>query len=436
MENKRVGVEAGGYPSILLRRYETVEIEKIHDWETSFKALRVGDLDAIIVDRWIGEYELANSGVSDIYIVDTPIEIQYSRIAVRKGDTETLALINSGLKEITDDGTVDKIMEAWQGKRVIYLTEDYFQIFYLCSAIIFLLLVTFVAIYFMKKYQKLSKKLEVSIKDRTEELHQTNKMLKAANLKLERISMIDGLTSIENRRAFDIVYNKTWEICLRENMPLALIMVDIDNFKLFNDTYGHLAGDQILIRIAEVIKNVIKTFEDYEFEDIQIPKSISIDELKTGAFIDKLENLILYGPVGTGKSHMATAIGVAACSSGKKVKFYRTAALVNLLSEAKAKGELQRFMKQLRKTDLLICDEWGYVPFEKDGSQLLFQVISECYEKRSVIITTNLEFSKWNGIFYDEKLTSAIIDRLVHHSHLLVFQGQSYRLTHSTMKSQ
>jgi diguanylate cyclase (GGDEF)-like protein len=262
LENKRVGVEAGGYPSILLRRYETVEIEKIHDWETSFKALRVGDLDAIIVDRWIGEYELANSGVSDIYIVDTPIEIQYSRIAVRKGDTETLALINSGLKEITDDGTVDKIMEAWQGKRVIYLTEDYFQIFYLCSAIIFLLLVTFVAIYFMKKYQKLSKKLEVSIKDRTEELHQTNKMLKAANLKLERISMIDGLTSIENRRAFDIVYNKTWEICLRENMPLALIMVDIDNFKLFNDTYGHLAGDQILIRIAEVIKNVIRRSSD------------------------------------------------------------------------------------------------------------------------------------------------------------------------------
>lgn len=181
--------------------------------------------------------------------------------------------------------------------------------------------------------------------------------------------------------------------------------------------------------------DVIKTFEGYEFGDIQIPGSISLEELKSGSFIEKLENLILYGPVGTGKSHMATAIGVAACSRGKKAKFFRTASLVNQLSEAKAKGELKRFMKQLEKTDLLICDEWGYVPFEKEGSQLLFQVISECYEKRSVIITTNLEFSKWNGIFYDEKLTSAIIDRLVHHSHLLVFQGQSYRLTHSTMKS-
>jgi len=180
--------------------------------------------------------------------------------------------------------------------------------------------------------------------------------------------------------------------------------------------------------------DVIKTFEGYEFDSVQIPNTLDREELKTGAFIEKHENLILYGPVGIGKTHMATAIGVAACSQGKKVKFYRTAALVNHLSEAKTKGELKRFMNQLIKMDLLICDEWGYVPFEKGGSQLLFQVISECYERRSVIITTNLEFSKWNGIFYDEKLTSAIIDRLVHHSHLLVFQGKSYRLAHSIMK--
>jgi len=182
--------------------------------------------------------------------------------------------------------------------------------------------------------------------------------------------------------------------------------------------------------------DVVKTFENYEFTDVQIPNSIDIDTLKAADFVEKKENLILYGPVGTGKTHMATAIGVAACSAGRKVKFFRTASLVNHLGEAKARGELKRFLKQIEKTDLLICDEWGYVPFEKEGSQLLFQVISECYEKRSVIITTNLEFSKWNGIFYDEKLTSAIIDRLVHHSYLLVFQGQSYRLTHSTIKSQ
>lgn len=179
--------------------------------------------------------------------------------------------------------------------------------------------------------------------------------------------------------------------------------------------------------------DVIKTFNGYDFDDIQIPPSIDLEELKTAGFIDKKENLILYGPVCTGKTHLATAIGVEACQRGKRVKFFTTAALVNRLTDAKAEGELKRFFKQLTKCDLLICDEWGYIPFEKEGSQLLFQVIAECYEKRSVIITTNLEFSKWNGIFYDEKMTSAIIDRLIHHSHLLVFTGPSYRLTHSTM---
>ncbi len=182
--------------------------------------------------------------------------------------------------------------------------------------------------------------------------------------------------------------------------------------------------------------DVIKTFENYDFNGIQIPASITIEDLKSGKFIGKLENLICYGSVGTGKSHLATAIGVNACSMGKKVEFFRTASLVNRLNEAKANGDLKKFMKQIEKADLLICDEWGYVPFEDNGSQLLFQVISECYEKKSIIITTNLEFSKWNGIFYDEKLTSAIIDRLVHHSHMLVFDGPNYRLTHSTMNLQ
>lgn len=180
--------------------------------------------------------------------------------------------------------------------------------------------------------------------------------------------------------------------------------------------------------------DIMKTFQGYEFDQVQIPVSITLDEIKNAAFIEKKENLILYGAVGTGKTHMATAIGVAACNQGKKVKFYRTAALVNDLIDVKAKGNLSRFLKQLEKIDLLICDEWGYIPLDRQGAQLLFQVVSSCYEKKSVIITTNLEFSKWNGIFFDEKLTSAIIDRLVHYSHLLIFSGKSYRLEHSKIK--
>jgi len=97
--------------------------------------------------------------------------------------------------------------------------------------------------------------------------------------------------------------------------------------------------------------------------------------------------------------------------------------------------ELVQLLKKLSKAELLICDEWGYVPLDRDGSKLLFQVISECYEQRSVIITTNLEFSKWVNIFYDDQMTAALIDRLVHHSYLLIFDGQSYRIKNSLMKN-
>lgn len=258
LRGKNVGIEASGYPSILLQEYEGINTKIIHDWGTSFRELTGGDLDAIIVDRWIGEYELSKSKISGIKIVDPPIETQYSRIAVRKGDTETLSLINSGLLKITEDGTIDKIMEQWKGKRVVYITEDYYHVFLLRSAVLFLLLITLAAIYMVTKYRRLSKKLEASVKERTEELHQMNEMLKAANFKLERISMIDGLTSIENRRAFDIAYDRAFELSLKERMSLALIMIDIDHFKIFNDFYGHLSGDQALIRIAEVIKSAIK----------------------------------------------------------------------------------------------------------------------------------------------------------------------------------
>ena len=103
--------------------------------------------------------------------------------------------------------------------------------------------------------------------------------------------------------------------------------------------------------------------------------------------------------------------------------------------QAKRNGSLEKILRQLAKLDLLICDEWGYVPLDREGSQLLFNVISDCYEARSLIITTNLEFVKWVNIFYDENMTAALIDRLVHHSHLLVFSGQSYRVKRSLISS-
>jgi len=162
----------------------------------------------------------------------------------------------------------------------------------------------------------------------------------------------------------------------------------------------------------------LKTFDGYSFDEIRLPTELSIADLKEVNFVRQQKNLIFYGNVGTGKTHLATAIGIEACNRGLSVRFFRTAALVNQLSDAQKKGELNKLLKQLAKADLLICDEWGYVPLDRDGSKLLFQVISDRYEQRSVIITTNLEFSKWVNIFYDEQMTAAMIDRLVHHSYL------------------
>ena len=153
--------------------------------------------------------------------------------------------------------------------------------------------------------------------------------------------------------------------------------------------------------------DVFKTFEDYSFEGIDIPLTIQPEEIIATSFIEKKQNLVLYGKVGAGKTHMAIATGISACNRGKKVKFYRTAALVNELVDAKKQGTIVKFMKCIEKSDLLICDEWGYVPVDTNGAKLLFQVIADCYERKSLIITTNLEFSKWNDIFYDEKLTAA-----------------------------
>ncbi len=177
-----------------------------------------------------------------------------------------------------------------------------------------------------------------------------------------------------------------------------------------------------------------KSFADFSFDEIRIPSELTIDEIKNASFIDDKRNLILYGNVGTGKTHMATAIGIEACNQNKPALFFRTAALVNKLNMASKRDELDKLFKKINKAELIILDEWGYVPLDRTGSQLLFQLISDCYERKSLIITTNLEFSKWVNIFYDEQMTAAMIDRLVHHSFLLIFDGESCRIKNSLMK--
>jgi DNA replication protein DnaC len=176
-----------------------------------------------------------------------------------------------------------------------------------------------------------------------------------------------------------------------------------------------------------------KSFENYEYKSVKLPPAFTREALETVSFVKEKRNLVLYGPVGVGKTHMAIAAGMKACSLGYRTKFYTVTELVLKLTEARKNGTLERLLGELKALDTLVLDEWGYVPVDKDGSQLLFRVIADSYESKSLILTTNLEFSKWGGIFTDDQMAAAMIDRLVHHGHLLIFEGQSYRMQHALM---
>lgn len=175
----------------------------------------------------------------------------------------------------------------------------------------------------------------------------------------------------------------------------------------------------------------IKDFAGFRFDEVKLPSNITPQYLQDCEFIHTKTNLVMYGNVGTGKTYLSIALGVEACKRGIETRFFRTAGLVNKLSEAKKNGTLSTFMKKLSQAELLVCDEWGYVPLDRTGAQLLFEVVSECYERKTLIINTNIEFSRWVNVFYDEQMTGAILDRVLHHCHLLLFPGQSNRMRES-----
>ena len=151
-------------------------------------------------------------------------------------------------------------------------------------------------------------------------------------------------------------------------------------------------------------------------------------ELAKGECLDRRENLLLVGPSGTGKTHLATALGIAACGLGKKARFYRVTELITTLLEAKEERHLLRTRSQLAKLDLLILDELGYVPASNAGAELLFDVIATAYERNSVLVTTNPPFENWTEVLGNERLTGAALDRLTHRCHILETKGKSHRL--------
>lgn len=181
-------------------------------------------------------------------------------------------------------------------------------------------------------------------------------------------------------------------------------------------------------RIKQAKFPVLKTMDTFEFANLPNINPASIWQLVECEFIERRENIVLMGNPGTGKSHLATALGVAACNKGYKVRFYTAAGLVNELLEAQEQRRLSRLEKQLSKVQLLILDELSYLTFSRPSAELLFQVLSSRNERGSLVITTNLEFSRWTEIFGDAMLTAATVDRMTHRSHIIDTNGSSFRL--------
>lgn len=184
-------------------------------------------------------------------------------------------------------------------------------------------------------------------------------------------------------------------------------------------------------RVREAKFPLVKTMEAFDFSAVPDLDIRLVRDLSGCDYIKERRNVIFLGRSGTGKTHLATALGVEACKNNFRVRFVSCYTLVNELIEARKDRDLQRIIQRHSRYDLLILDELGYIPFSKEGSELLFQVFAERQERGSVIITTNLGFADWTQVFGDPVMTAALLDRLTHKAHIINCQWDSYRLKQS-----
>ena len=181
-------------------------------------------------------------------------------------------------------------------------------------------------------------------------------------------------------------------------------------------------------RIRQARFPAVKSLDSFDFAALPSLNKMLVVELARGEYVERRENVIALGNSGTGKTHVALGLGLAACQKGLAVGFTTAAALVHELLEARDERRLLRLQKQLAGYKLLIIDELGYVPLSTTGAELLFEVFSRRYERGSVLVTSNLPFDEWTSVFGAERLTGALLDRLTHHVHILEMNGESYRL--------
>jgi DNA replication protein DnaC len=188
--------------------------------------------------------------------------------------------------------------------------------------------------------------------------------------------------------------------------------------------------------IAQAKFPVLKELSQFDWSCLQGVSKTRVLELAQGGYITQAEPILMIGNPGLGKSHVATGLALAACRQGKRVRFYNVASLVNDLLCTQQELKLSRFMAGIGKNDLLILDEFGFIPFSRDGAHLLFQLCSALYERSAIIITSNLKFGDWNAVMGEEHLTAALLDRLTHRAHILEFLGESFRFRQQLGRSE
>jgi len=195
------------------------------------------------------------------------------------------------------------------------------------------------------------------------------------------------------------------------------------------------SANALASRIKSASFPTLKDLETYDFSAVADLSKKKILELSRCQWIDEKFNACFIGNAGTGKTHLAVALGQAACRQHKRVRFFTAATLVNILEEAQKQYRLDRFLGQLDKADLLVIDELGYLSFSRGGAELLFQVFADRYERGSILITSNLPFGEWGSIFQGERMTAALLDRFTHRCHIFELNGESFRFKESSKQA-